>query len=87
MSASPAEQSPADVAASAVAARLANPSAVLSRTDLAALGWSRKSVDAILRAVPTIELPGLRKPHVQVRDYLALLERSKFRDDRVVARR
>jgi hypothetical protein len=64
-------------------ARLANPEALLSRGDLGALGWSRKSIDAICRAIPVVELPGLRKPHVQVRDYLELVERSKFRDNRV----
>jgi len=38
--------------------RLANPDAILSRTDLRELGWQRRAVDALFRACPTIVLPG-----------------------------
>ena len=38
--------------------RLSNPDAVLTRTDLAELGWPRRGVDAIIRHAGAIVLPG-----------------------------
>lgn len=58
--------------------RLANPDAILSRTDLRELGWQRRAVDALFRACPTIVLPGYRRPVILVRDYLAELERCTY---------
>ena len=60
------------------AERLDNPDAVLSRTDLAALGWPRRAVDGIFGALPVVQVPGYSRPFVLVRDYLALVERSKY---------
>ena len=63
--------------------RLATPEAFLSRTDLAELGLPRRAVDAVFRACPVVALPGFSRPFVNVADYLELVERSTFRDDRV----
>jgi hypothetical protein len=65
------------------AERLAVPDAVLSRTDLQTLGWQRRAIDQIFRAVPVIFLPGYTRPFVRVADYLTLIESSTFRGDRV----
>ncbi len=59
------------------------PEALLSRTDVAALGWPRRAVDAIFLALDVVVLPGYSRPFVRVADYLALVERSTFADDRV----
>jgi hypothetical protein len=42
-------------------ARLANPDALLSRTDLRELGLERRAVDAVFRALNVIVLPGYRR--------------------------
>ena len=63
--------------------RLAMPEALLSRTDLAELGLPRRGVDAVFRALDVVVLPGYSRPMVRVEDYLELVERSTFRDDRV----
>ena len=67
----------------APADRLANPAALLSRTDLRELGLERRAVDAVFRALPVVVLPGYRRPLVRVGDYLELLKRSTFDGDRV----
>ena len=38
--------------------RLANPEAVLCRSDLRELGYERRAIDAVFRACPIIALPG-----------------------------
>jgi hypothetical protein len=63
--------------------RLAEPAAFLSRTDFAELGLERRAVDAIFRACPVVSLPGYSRPLVKVSDYLALIEKSTYHDDRV----
>ena len=65
--------------------RLANPAAVLTRTNLRELGWERRAVDAIFRGCPTIQTPGDARPVIKVSDYLTFLESCTFRDDRVLA--
>jgi hypothetical protein len=66
------------------AERLETPEAVLTRTDLAELGWPRGAVDAIFRACPVVYvLPDYRRPAIKVADYMALLERSAYDDNRV----
>jgi hypothetical protein len=62
---------------------LERPGAVLSRRDLRELGWERRAVDAIFRDLDVVFLPGYSRGHVRVEDYLALLERSTYRGDRV----
>ena len=63
--------------------RLANPAAFLTRSDLAALGLTRTAVDYVFRTCPTIHFIGVRRPFVQVKDYLTLVEESTYRGDRV----
>jgi hypothetical protein len=63
--------------------RLANPAAFLTRSDLAALGLTRTAVDYVFRACPTVHFAGVRRPFVQVKDYLSLIEQSTYRGDRV----
>jgi hypothetical protein len=67
------------------AERLENPNAVLTRSDLVELGYERRAVDAVFRAVPVVALPGYSRPVIRVRDYLALLEASTY-DDRTRVR-
>ena len=50
------------------------PGAMLTSTHLRYLGWTRTHIDAILRAYPTVILPGTRRPVLRVEDYLAYLE-------------
>lgn len=54
--------------------RLANPDAVLSRTDLRELGYERRAVDAIFRGCPIVSLPGYSRPLIRVADFRAFLE-------------
>lgn len=58
--------------------RLANPDAILSRTDLRELGWQRRAVDALFRAAPVIVLPGYSRPVIRVSDYLNLIREHTF---------
>jgi len=57
--------------------------ALLSRTDLRALGLERRAVDSVFRVLPVVVLPGYSRPMIRVEDYRALLERSTFAGDRV----
>jgi hypothetical protein len=63
--------------------RLVNPDAFLTRGDLAELGLERRAVDAVFRALPVVSLPGYSRPLIRVADYLKLVERSTYADDRV----
>jgi hypothetical protein len=54
--------------------RLANPDAVLSRSDLRELGYERRAVDAIFRGCAVVSLPGYSRPLIRVRHYLAFFE-------------
>jgi hypothetical protein len=65
------------------AVRLENPDAVLTRSDLRELGYERRAVDAIFRAVPVEVWPGYSKPMIRVSDFLEWRERCTFRGDRV----
>jgi hypothetical protein len=60
------------------AERLANPEAVLSRSDLRELGYERRAVDAIFRSCPVVSLPGYSRPLIRVADYLAFLEHHTY---------
>jgi hypothetical protein len=65
------------------AARLANPDAVLSRSDLRELGYERRAIDAIFQACPVEQMPGYSRPLIRVADFLELRERSTYRGDRI----
>ena len=62
---------------------LKTPGAVLSRSDLASLGWQRRAIDAIFRNLDVVFLPGYSRGHVRVEDYLALIEECTYGRDRV----
>lgn len=74
-------------AVSSPAARLENPDAVLSRTDLGELGWPRRAVDAIFKACAKREglviLPGYSRPMVRVETYRAVIAECTYGNDRV----
>jgi hypothetical protein len=61
--------------------------AVLSRTDLAALGWQRRAVDAIFRECRRREgvviLPGYKRPMIRVSAYRAVIADCTYGEDRV----
>jgi hypothetical protein len=67
--------------------RLTLPEAVLSRTDLALLGWQRRAVDAIFRECARREgvviLPGYRRPMVRVAVYRDVIAQATYGNDRV----
>jgi hypothetical protein len=63
--------------------RLANPDAVLTRSDLRALGYERRAVDAIFRACPVQFWEGYSRGMILVADFLEWRERSTYRGDRV----
>jgi hypothetical protein len=67
--------------------RLTLPEAVLSRTDLATLGWQRRAVDAIFRECAKREgvviLPGYRRPMVRVATYRTVIAESTYGNERV----
>jgi hypothetical protein len=63
--------------------RLERPDAFLSRSDLRELGLERRAVDAVFRSCPVVCLPGYSRPLVRVSDYLDLVERCTYVDDRV----
>jgi hypothetical protein len=62
---------------------LESPDALLTRTHLRELGLERRAIDAVFRALAVVALPGYSRPMIRVRDFLELLERCTFRDDRV----
>lgn len=57
--------------------------ALLTRSDLAALGLTRTMVDAVFRSLPVVVFPGSRRSAIKRDDYLELVERCTHRDDRV----
>ncbi len=59
--------------------RLANPDAVLTRSDLAEFGYERRAVDAIFRAVPVESWLGQSRPMIRVSDFLEWRARSTYR--------
>jgi hypothetical protein len=61
------------------------PGALLTTSDLAALGLPRKAIESVLRQVPVVYLDGYRRPLIRAEDYLELVERSLDRGDRVRA--
>jgi hypothetical protein len=56
---------------------------LLTRSHLRELGLERRAVDSVFRALPVVVFPGYSRPMVTVKDYLALVESSTYRGDRV----
>ena len=70
-----------------LAERLDMPEAILTRTDLAELGYPRRAVDVIFKSViregaGVQMLPGFSRPMIRVADFLTFRERCSFRDPR-----
>jgi hypothetical protein len=66
-----------------IAELLETPGAMLTRSHLRTLGLERRAIDAVFRALPIVSLPGYSRPMVRAADYLAFVEESIYRDDRV----
>jgi hypothetical protein len=62
---------------------LETPGALLTRSHLRGLGLERRAIDAVFRALPVVALPGYSRPMIRADQYLALVERHTYRDDRV----
>lgn len=62
---------------------LATPGALLTRSHLRELGLERRAIDAVMRQLPVVVLPGYSRPMVQADDYRELVESCTYRDDRV----
>ena len=62
---------------------LARPGALLTRSHLRQLGLERRAIDAVFRRLPVVALPGYSRPLIRAEHYLALVEESTYRDDRV----
>jgi hypothetical protein len=60
--------------------------ALLTRSHLRELGLERRAIDAVFRELDVVFLPGYSRPMVRAEDYLALIERHTYRDDRVRSR-
>jgi hypothetical protein len=57
---------------------LATPDALLTRSHLRELGLERRAVDAVFRRCESVVvLEGYSRPMIQVKDYRALIERSR----------
>lgn len=61
-----------------------NPDAVLTRSELAALGYPRRAVDAIFKACAreggVESWPGYSKPLIRVADFLRVRQAQTFQD-------
>ncbi len=55
----------------------------LSRSHLRELGLERRAIDGVFRELDVVFWPGYSRPMVRVEDFIALQERSTYRDDRV----
>jgi hypothetical protein len=64
---------------------LETPGALLTRSHLRELGLGRSAIDAVFRQLDVVVFPGSSRPHVRVADYLALVERSTYDENRVRA--
>jgi hypothetical protein len=62
---------------------LDTPGALLTRTHLRELGLERRAVDAVFRALPVVALPGYSRPMIRADQYVELVERLTYDDDRV----
>lgn len=70
-------------ARTSAAERLMIAGALLTRSDLSELGLERRAIDSVFRMLPVVVLEGYSRPMIKVDDYLALIEKSTYCDDRV----
>jgi hypothetical protein len=58
--------------------------ALLTRGDLAGLGLTRTMIDSVFRSLDVVYFPGCKRVGaVRREDYLEVVERCTYRDDRV----
>jgi hypothetical protein len=57
--------------------------ALLTRSHLRELGLGRSAIDAVFRQLDVVVFPGSSRPHVRAEEYLALVARSTYGNDRV----
>lgn len=62
---------------------LETPGALLTRSHLRELGLERRAIDAVFRALAVVFLPGYSRPMIRAEEFLELVERCTYRDDRV----
>jgi hypothetical protein len=62
---------------------LERPGALLTRSHLRDLGLTRTMVDSVFRELDVVFFPGSTRGAVKVEDYLALVDRSTYANDRV----
>ena len=62
---------------------LETPGALLTRSHLRELGLGRAAIDAVFRELEVVVFPGSSRPHIRVAEYLALVDRSTYGNDRV----
>lgn len=62
---------------------LDRPDALLTSSHLSDLGLTRRAIEAVFRGCPRVRFPGYDRPMVRVADYLAFVESSTYRGDRV----
>lgn len=62
---------------------LERPDSVLTRSDLAQLGWPRRAIDAIYKGCPVIAVPGFSRAVISTPAYLEFVETWTYRGDKV----
>lgn len=62
---------------------LETPGALLTTSDLRALGLRRGAIESVFRALDNVHFPGYSRPMIRAEDYLALVAEHTFGEDRV----
>jgi hypothetical protein len=62
---------------------LERPHALLGRRHFRQLGLERRAIDAVFKELDLVYLPGYSYPLVKAADYLALIERQTYGNDRI----
>jgi hypothetical protein len=62
---------------------LDTPGALLNRSHLRELGLERRAIDAVFRTLAVVFLPGYSRPMIRAEEFLELVDRCTYRDDRV----
>jgi hypothetical protein len=62
---------------------LETPGALLTRSDLLALGLPRGAVDSVFRALPLVRFPNYKRPMIRAEDYRAFIAERTYGNDRV----
>jgi hypothetical protein len=62
---------------------LETPGALLTRSHLRELGLERRAIDTVFRTLAVVFLPGYSRPMIRAEEFLELVERCTYRDDRV----